>query len=87
MQPPDILEGDRVIRTEMRKTGQTDFLLKSPHGCDMLTANKSNVGWHNQKMGLRKPVTLRGHPCDKLALVNCQQVINLRDINKIKENQ
>lgn len=44
MQPPDILEGDRVIRTEMRKTGQTDFLLKSPHGCDMLTANKS-IGW------------------------------------------
>ena len=44
MQPPDILEGDMIIRTEMRKTWQTDFLLKSPHGCDMLTANKSN-GW------------------------------------------
>ena len=32
-------------------------------------------------------MALRGHPCDKLALVNCQQVINLRNINKIKENQ
>ena len=44
MQPHDILEGDMIIQTEMRKTWQTDFLLKSPHGCDMLTANKSN-GW------------------------------------------